>query len=142
MQDIKQNLADAIRKSRTELGLSQEKLAEILGFDSRTILNIENGRGNPKFEKLYPLVRHLNISADRIFYPESVTPQPNLQKLFIMLNDCTEQEVAELLPAVHYLLALMRKRDRTIRKTNRIPFAELLVFFFSQLLHYPLYTSF
>ena len=46
MQDIKQNLADAIRKSRTELGLSQEKLAEILGFDSRTILNIENGRGN------------------------------------------------------------------------------------------------
>ena len=54
MQDIKQNLADAIRKSRTELGLSQEKLAEILGFDSRTILNIENGRGNPKFEKLYP----------------------------------------------------------------------------------------
>ena len=41
MQDIKQNLADAIRKSRTELGLSQEKLAEILGFDSRTILNIE-----------------------------------------------------------------------------------------------------
>ena len=83
MQDIKQNLADAIRKSRTELGLSQEKLAEILGFDSRTILNIENGRGNPKFEKLYPLVRHLNISADRIFYPESVTPQPNLQKLSV-----------------------------------------------------------
>lgn len=113
MQDIKQNLADAMRKSRTELGLSQEKLAEILGFDSRTILNIENGRGNPKFEKLYPLVRHLNISADRIFYPESVTPQPNLQKLFIMLNDCTEQEVAELLPAVHYLLALMRKRDNS-----------------------------
>lgn len=144
MQDIKQNLADAIRKSRTELGLSQEKLAEILGFDSRTILNIENGRGNPKFEKLYPLVRHLNISADRIFYPESVTPQPNLQKLFIMLNDCTEQEVAELLPAVHYLLAADEKTGqfRTIRKTNRIPFAELLVFFFSQLLHYPLYTSF
>ena len=72
-----------------------------------------NGRGNPKFEKLYPLVRHLNIYADRIFYPESVTPQPNLQKLFIMLNDCTEQEVAELLPAVHYLLALMRKRDNS-----------------------------
>lgn len=95
------------------LGFLQEKLAEILGFDSRTILNIENGRGNPKFEKLYPLVRHLNISADRIFYPESVTPQPNLQKLFIMLNDCTEQEVAELLPAVHYLLALMRKRDNS-----------------------------
>ena len=37
MQDIKQNLADAIRKSRTELGLSQEKLAEILGFVNITV---------------------------------------------------------------------------------------------------------
>lgn len=48
MQDIKQNLADAVREARTKLGLSQEQLAEILAFDSRTILNIENGRGNPK----------------------------------------------------------------------------------------------
>ena len=57
MQDIKQNLANAVREARTELGLSQEKLAEILNLDQRTILNIEAGRGNPKFEKLYPLIR-------------------------------------------------------------------------------------
>ena len=47
MQDIKQNLANAVREARTELGLSQEKLAEILNLDQRTILNIEAGRGNP-----------------------------------------------------------------------------------------------
>ncbi|MBQ2405875.1 MAG: helix-turn-helix transcriptional regulator [Lachnospiraceae bacterium] len=47
MQDIKQNLANAVREYRTELGLSQEKLAEILNLDQRTILNIEAGRGNP-----------------------------------------------------------------------------------------------
>lgn len=41
MQDIKQNLANAVREYRTELGLSQEKLAEILNLDQRTILNIE-----------------------------------------------------------------------------------------------------
>ena len=39
MQDIKQNLANAVREYRTELGLSQEKLAEILNLDQRTILN-------------------------------------------------------------------------------------------------------
>ena len=90
MQAIKLNLADAIRKSRTELGLSQEKLAEILGFDSRTILNIENGRGNPKFEKLYPLVRHLNISADRIFYPEKALKKSFFQQsTYSLKNDFT-----------------------------------------------------
>ena len=46
MQDIKQNLANVVREARTELGLSQEKLAEILNLDQRTILNIEAGRGN------------------------------------------------------------------------------------------------
>ena len=59
MQDIKQNLANAVREYRTELGLSQEKLAEILNLDQRTILNIEAERGNPKFEVLYPLIIYL-----------------------------------------------------------------------------------
>lgn len=69
MQDIKQLLAIAVREARTELGLSQEKLAETLNLDTRTILNIEAGRGNPKFEKLYPLITYLKIPADKIFYP-------------------------------------------------------------------------
>ena len=49
MHDIKQILAIAVREARTELGLSQEKLAETLNMDTRTILNIEAGRGNPKY---------------------------------------------------------------------------------------------
>lgn len=52
MQDMKQTLANAVRESRIKLGLSQERLAEDLGLDTRTILNIEAGRGNPKFEVL------------------------------------------------------------------------------------------
>ena len=76
MNDMKQNLAAAVREARTELGLSQEKLAEILNLDQRTILNIEAGRGNPKFEKLYPLVTYLKIPADRIFFlPAKTLPQ-------------------------------------------------------------------
>ena len=97
MQDIKQNLANVVREARTELGLSQEKLAEILNLDQRTILNIEAGRGNPKFEKLYPLITYLKIPADKIFYPDSETQTPSLQKLQTMLCDCTEQGSQDLL---------------------------------------------
>ena len=111
MQDIKQNLANAVREARTELGLSQEKLAEILNLDQRTILNIEAGRGNPKFEVLYPLITYLKIPADRIFYPSKENISPSLQKLLTLLNDCTEQEAHDLLPMVRYLLDLMRKQD-------------------------------
>lgn len=50
MNDAKQNLASAVRQARTELGLSQEKLAEILNIDSRTILNIEAGVAIPNLK--------------------------------------------------------------------------------------------
>ena len=53
MNNGKHNLAGAVREARSELGLSQERLAEILNIDSSTIRGIEAGRGNPKFEKLY-----------------------------------------------------------------------------------------
>lgn len=113
MQDnTKQVLAIAVRNARTELGLSQEKLAETLNMDTRTILNIEAGRGNPKYDKLYPLITYLKIPADIIFYPTSTDQQPNLQKLLTLLNNCTEQEAADLLPMVRYLLNLLRKQDQ------------------------------
>ena len=59
MHDRKKILGNTVREYRTDRGLSQEKLAEILNLDQRTILNIEAGRGNPKFEVLYPLITYL-----------------------------------------------------------------------------------
>lgn len=109
MNDAKQNLASAVREARAELGLSQERLAELLNIDSRTIPNIEAGRGNPKFEKLYPLITYLKIPAGKIFDPDYKEETPNLQKLLALQKDCTEQETADLLPMVRYLLNLLRK---------------------------------
>ena len=109
MNDAKQNLASAVREARTELGLSQEKLAEILNIDSRTILNIEAGRGNPKFEKLYLLVTYLKIPADKIFNPAYKEEAPNLQKLLAIQKDCTEQEADALLSLIRYMLGILRK---------------------------------
>lgn len=111
MQDIRQPLAIAVRKARKEHGLSQEKLAETIKIDTRTILNIEAGRGNPKFDKLHAIVTYLKIPADKIFYPDNQNSQPNLQKLMTLLNDCTEQEAEALLPMVRYLLDLLHKQD-------------------------------
>ena len=102
MQDMKQALANAVRTARTELGLSQEKLAENLGLDTRTILNIEAGRGNP-------MITYLKIPADTVFYPGNEADQPNLQKLLAVLKDCTESEADALLPAARYMLDLLRK---------------------------------
>ena len=109
MHDIKKILGNTVREYRTAMGLSQEKLAEILNLDSRTILNIEAGRGNPRFEVLYPLITYLKIPSDRIFYPNADNSIPELQTLLAILNDCTQQEVIALLPLVRYILKLLRQ---------------------------------
>ncbi len=109
MYEFKKNLADAIREARTSCGLSQEKLAEAVGLSNHAIIKIESGNGNPKFENLYKIVTYLKMSADRIFYPDSESQNLNLQKLTMELSSCSEDEAKELLPAIRYLLNLLRK---------------------------------
>ena len=55
--DLIRTLGDTVKKARKRLGLTQLKAAEICSIDSRTILNIENYRGNPKMAVLFPQYR-------------------------------------------------------------------------------------
>lgn len=102
-----------VRAAREEAHLSQAALAEQIGCDERTILNIENDRGNPKFEVLCQIIAYLHIPADQIFHPDTATDGLKKQKLLLMLQECDEQEAAEILPAIEYLLALIHKRGNS-----------------------------
>ncbi len=73
MHDYVKNLAKVVRDAREEAHLSQAALAEQIGCDERTILNIENDRGNPKFKVLCQIIAYLHIPADRIFHPATAT---------------------------------------------------------------------
>ena len=76
MQEYVQILGDVIRQERLKAGITQGELAEHAGIDSRTVLKIENHKGNPKMEVLYPLLRALNIDANRIFILISTNTAP------------------------------------------------------------------
>ena len=60
MHDYVKNLTKVVRATREEAHLSQAALAEQIGYDERTILNIENDRGNPKFEVLCQIIAYSN----------------------------------------------------------------------------------
>ena len=57
-------LGDAVKRARGELGVTQRQVAEAADVDVRTVLNIENYKGNPKMEVLYPLIRSLKILVE------------------------------------------------------------------------------
>ena len=74
MHDYKSNFGKLVRRARQHRDYTQEKLAELLNIQQRTILEIENGRGNTQFDILFPLVRLLNIPGDDIFYFDRTMP--------------------------------------------------------------------
>ena len=87
-------LGDAVKRARGELGVTQRQVAEAADVDVRTVLNIENYKGNPKLEVLYPLIRSLKIDSREVFYPELLRDSPGLRRLRFLVEGCSEEEAA------------------------------------------------
>ena len=64
MQDIFDSFGKSVRQKRLALNMTQVELADQLGMCNRTIVQLENGKGNTKFETLILVARELDISID------------------------------------------------------------------------------
>ena len=98
MQEYSRPLGDAVKRARGKLGLTQNEVADATDIDVRTVLNIENYKGNPKMEVLYPLVRALKINAREIFNPEISRESPSICQLRLLIEECSEEEAAAIIP--------------------------------------------
>lgn len=73
MKNPVDSFAAALRAARARQHLTQRALAEKLHMSVRTIIEIELGRGNPRFETVALLAEELNISLDAIVFPDTAT---------------------------------------------------------------------
>lgn len=110
MHEYSRPLGDAIKRSRGKLGLTQSEVADKADIDVRTVLNIENYKGNPKMEVLYPLVRALKLDSREIFNPEMKRESPAIRQLRFMIEECSEQESAALIPIIESVLSVLRAK--------------------------------
>lgn len=111
MSEYAEPLGHAIKSARIKLGLTQCAVAKAIHIDDRTILNIENYKGNPKMEILYPLIRTLHIDPCEIFYPEMQRSSPSIKDLRLLVENCNEQEAAALIPILQSVLSVIRSKD-------------------------------
>lgn len=68
---------------------------------------------NPKLEVLYPLIRSLKIDAREIFYPEMQRESPALRQLRLLVEDCSEEEAATIIPVLQSVVAALRDKNAT-----------------------------
>ena len=113
MQEYSRPLGDAIKRARGKLGLTQNEVADAADIDVRTVLNIENYKGNPKMEVLYPLVRVLKIDAREIFNPEISRESPSICQLRLLIEECSEEEAAAIIPVFQSVLSALRNKNAT-----------------------------
>ena len=71
MKNPVDSFAAALRAARARQHLTQRALAEKLHMSVRTIIEIELGRSNPRFETVALLAEELNISLDAIVFPDT-----------------------------------------------------------------------
>ena len=112
MSEYSRILGDVVKVAREKAGLTQAEVAASIARDSRTVLNIENYKGNPKLEVLYPLVRALKIDSREIFNPEMQLESPALRQLQLMVAECSEAEADAIIPVVKAAIDLVRNRSK------------------------------
>lgn len=111
MPEYSRPLGDSVKRARGKLGLTQNEVADLIDIDVRTLLNIENYKGNPKMEVLFPLVRALKIDSREIFNPEMQRDLPALNHLRLLVEDCSEKEAETIIPIFSAVLSALRSQD-------------------------------
>lgn len=70
MSGVKKLFGKRVKELRKQNHLTQEKLAELIGIDTRNLIKIENGETFPRIQTLEKLLEVLNIAPYEIFRNE------------------------------------------------------------------------
>ncbi len=80
MSEIAKSIGQRIRNYRNQLGISQEKLAELSGCHPTYIGQIERGEKNATLESIEKISSALNVSLSKLFekLDNASTPERNI----------------------------------------------------------------
>ena len=112
MPEFSRPLGEAVKRNRKRMKLSQDKLAESVGCNKRTILMIENyGKYavNPKFSTVHSLVEFLHIDPCELFSSERNAESPAVRKLLLLVSQCSEEEAESMIEILQAALKVYRK---------------------------------
>ena len=100
-------LGNAIRAARMEMGITQEKLAELVDITPAHLKHIEGEHRKPSIDVLFNLAQVLQLSLDNLLFP---TNEYNSEYHYaeLLLKSCNEKE---LKLAIDLIKAIQNNRD-------------------------------
>jgi transcriptional regulator with XRE-family HTH domain len=104
--DVKQQLGLRIKALRNMRGYSQERLAEIMGVNSKYLSSVERGKENPTLDFFLKLAAGLKVTIQPVFCIETISDSPKTlrTKLRILLNDVKDEELSRTVRIIESLI--------------------------------------
>ena len=104
MRNKQNDLGAVIKAARLEKGLTQGKLAEIIGIGERHIMGIENEGKSPSYEVLCDIVHVLNLPGDSVFFQHNHIEDSKLDQLVRLLKQCSDRDITVITALVQSML--------------------------------------
>lgn len=110
MDSCKIMFGKRLKELRKSKNLTQEKLAEMVGFEPNHLTKIEGGKHFPQPEKLELLARVFDIQIKDLFdYEHKISKQSLKQKISDWLNEANQAEIEYIYKTINNLRELKRR---------------------------------
>ena len=107
VKNLNSALAECCFRARKYKNLTQAELAEKINRSTRTVINIEKGRGT-HLDTMQDVCRVLDINPSEIIQPERINLPDYIIELNDIVNGCSREEAALVKPVILALLNQMR----------------------------------
>lgn len=113
-------LSKTLQNIRLANGMSQAKMAEIVGVHPSTYANYEQGRREPDYQTVLKICDYFNISLDSFFGRKAGLDVPKYEKKPLYKSDIHEEvfnminvlDKEDLLMLKGYLIRLLEKYEK------------------------------
>lgn len=97
-------LGDVIKSARQNSDFTMESLAAKIGVTERHLYRIENEGQKPSYDVLYKLIRELSIDPYKIFYPEKLSKESEIENLIRMLYSCDNRTLKTIISTAKVII--------------------------------------
>ena len=97
------DLGERLQKRRSQIGLSQEALAEKMDVSIQTISDMENGKTKVKTENLFKACKILNLSVDYVLTGKAFGTNPDME-LIKKIDKLSDRDRGAVEALVDYLI--------------------------------------
>ena len=85
--ELKKLVGKKIQQIRKRKGITQEKLAEMIGIEVPSLSNLETGKYSPSTETLQKLADVLKVKAWEFYYVEDIPVEDMQKEITLALNE-------------------------------------------------------